>query len=98
MYQHMLGVNFLETSFADRDLRVLEDSELTISQQHAPVTKAANSILGYIRKSIASRSREVILPFCSALVRPYLEYRVQFWAPQHKRETYWRESSAPLQR
>ncbi|KAK4825010.1 hypothetical protein QYF61_023014 [Mycteria americana] len=84
MYQHMLGANFLETSSAERNLGVLEDSRLTMSQQCALVAKAANSILGYIRKSIARRLREVILPFCSAMVRPRLEYHVQFWAPQYR--------------
>ena len=79
----------------EKDLGVLVGNWLVISQQCDLVAQKANRILGYIAKSVASRSREVILPLCSAMLRPHLECCVQVWAPQFtERQGTSRESPA----
>ena len=83
-HQYRLGTELLESSRGKRDPGVLVDSRVTMSQHCALVAKKTNGILRYTTRDVVSRSREVLLPHCSALVRPHLQYYVQFWAPPFK--------------
>ncbi|RMC12021.1 hypothetical protein DUI87_11154 [Hirundo rustica rustica] len=75
---------YLDSAQAERDLGVLVNTNMI--QQCARVAKRANGILAWIRNGVSNRSREVILPLHSALVRPHLESCVQFWAPQFRKD------------
>ena len=80
---YRLGKESLETRPL-KDLGVLVDKKLDMSQKCALAAQVANYILGCIKRGLASREREVIVPLYSALVSPHLEYCIQDWGCQRR--------------
>ena len=76
----MVRATQLQSSLAEKDLGVLVVTKLHMSQQCALAAKRVNGILDCIRRNVASREREVVLPLYSVLVRPHWENWVWFWA------------------
>ena len=85
-HKHRLGREWLKSSPEEKDLGVLVDEKLNTSWRCALAAQKANRILGCIKRSVASRTREWILPLCSALVRPHWESCVQLWSPQQRKD------------
>jgi len=82
-HRYRLSGKYIECSPEEKDLGVLVDKKPHMTWQCALATQKASCILHCIKRSVASRWRELILLLCSALMRPHPGSCVQLWNPQH---------------
>uniref|UniRef100_A0A8C5M1E9 Reverse transcriptase domain-containing protein n=1 Tax=Leptobrachium leishanense TaxID=445787 RepID=A0A8C5M1E9_9ANUR len=71
----------LTSTSEERDLGVIISEDLRVSSQCNRAAGNASRMLGCVGRGISSRKREVLMPRYRALVRPHLEYCVQYWRP-----------------
>ncbi len=66
-----------------KDLGVSIASNLQFSQQCKDAMSKADRMLGFINSNFSFNNKDIIRPLYISLVRPHLEYAVQFWSPHH---------------
>jgi hypothetical protein len=76
----------LENVEKEVDLGITITSDLKPGRQCVVVIKKANKLIGFIGRSFEYKSENVILTLYNSLVRPHLEYCVQFWSPYYKKD------------
>ena len=70
----------------ERDLGVIISSDLKPSTHCKEVVKKANKLVGFIGRTFEYKSEKVIRTLYNSLIRPHLEYCVQFWCPYYKKD------------
>ncbi len=76
-YYEMCAVNLRNVQCA-KEPGIKIASSLKFSQQSNDAANKANRILGFIKRNFSFKNKDVILPLYSTLVRPHLQYAVQF--------------------
>ena len=76
----------IESVQSVKDLGVTVESNLKFSKQCKEAAAKANRMLGFIKRNFTFKSKDIILPLYISLVRPHLEYAVQFWSPHHEKD------------
>ncbi len=69
-----------------KDLGFSIASNLKFFQQCKDAASKANRMVGFLNRNFSFKNKDIILPMNISLVRPHLEYAVQFWSPHHTKD------------
>ena len=70
----------------EKDLGVTFSADMKVSEQCGIAASKGNQILGLIRRTISYKEKQLIVPLYKAIVRPHLEYCIQTWRPNRKKD------------
>ena len=83
---HLCG-NQLKAVSEVKDLGIYITSNLSRSMQANKCANKANSVLGFIRRTVGPKNAELFSKLYKSLVRPILEYCSPVWCPHLKKDS-----------
>ena len=83
---YKIGDKNINQVLEQKDLGVIIDRDLKFHKQTNEAIKKANKLLGFISRTFDYKSKDIILPLYKSLVKPHLEYCVQFWSPTYRKD------------
>jgi ribonuclease P/MRP protein subunit RPP40 len=79
--EYRIGNDKLLIVETEKDLGVWIKNDLKSTNQCIEVEKKCNRLLGYIKRQFEYKTKTIVTTLYKSLVRPHLEYAVQFWSP-----------------
>ena len=79
---YKMGDTVLGTTITENDLGVTIIANMKVSEQCGIAASKNNQIIGLIRSNITYRDKKLII------VRADVEYGIQAWRPDRKKDTY----------
>ena len=87
-FGHILKCHVIKVSDKEKDLGVLTSDTLLWTDQITSSISKANKLICWIARNFIYLGMAVImLPIYKTLIKPHLEYCVQFWNPAQNMET-----------
>ena len=83
---YQMNGEILEAVRIEKDLGILISSDLKPSKHCSEVVKKANKLVGFFGRVFENKSEKIMLKLYNSLVRPHLEYCVQFWSPYYQKD------------
>ena len=71
----------LEPLNEEKDIGIIVSDDLKWEKHCSAAVSKSNRILGMIKRNFTDRSKEVIIPLYTSLIRRHLQYCCQLWNP-----------------